>query len=356
MRRAIIVILFTVLLATTAHGAEIDLSIPGLDTVEEIARDYGVEEGTGLEEGLAGVIRSALDQLETVAKRSLRTGIKLLGVALLCTLAQGICPDWGKGGIQVVEVAGALAITALTISDMDAMIGLGRETLGNMNDFSSILLPVMATLTAATGGITGAVVRQGATVLFSNLLIFAMNQLLIPLIYTYVATCCAYAAVGNEGLKKLSDLIRSGITFALTGFLLLFVGYLSASGAIAGTADAAAVRTAKLAISRAIPVVGGILSDAAESVLVGAGLLKNTVGIVGLLVVLAICIVPFLQLAFHYLVYKVMAALTGTVADMRLCKLIDSIGGAFGLVLGMTGAGALVLLVSLVSAISAVVP
>ena len=48
------------------------------------------------------------------------------------------------------------------------------------------------------------------------------------------------------------------------------MGYLTASGAIAGSADAAAVKAAKMTISRAIPVVGGILSDAAETVLAGA--------------------------------------------------------------------------------------
>ena len=54
--------------------------------------------------------------------------------------------------------------------------------------------------------------------------------------------------------------------------------------------------------------------------------------------------------------YKATAALCATVAQPRLGQLIDAIGSAFGLVLGMTGAGALVLLVSLVSAISAAVP
>lgn len=71
------------------------------------------------------------------------------------------------------------------------------------------------------------------------------------------------------------------------------MGYLTASGAIAGSADAAAVKAAKMTISRAIPVVGGILSDAAETVLAGAGVLRGTVGVVGMLVVLAICLTPF---------------------------------------------------------------
>ena len=101
-------------------------------------------------------------------------------------------------------------------------------------------------------------------------------------------------------------------------------------------------------------VVGGILSDAAETVLVGASVLRNTVGVFGMLTVLGICLVPFLQLGIHYLAYKLTAALTGTVSAGRVTGLIDSIGGAFGLVLGMTGACALLMLVSIVSAISVV--
>ena len=215
---------------------------------------------------------------------------------------------------------------------------------------------VMAVLTAATGGITGAAARQSATVLFSQLLISAMDRLLVPLVYAFVAVSCAHAAVGNPGLKKVADLLKNTITFLLTALLLAFVGYLTASGAIAGSVDAAAVKAAKLAISRAIPVVGGILADASESVLAGAGALRGAVGAAGMIVVLAICLTPFLQLALQYLVYKAAAALCATVAQPKLSGLIDAIGSAFGLVLGMTGAGALVLLVSLVSAVKAVIP
>ena len=218
------------------------------------------------------------------------------------------------------------------------------------------LLPVVAVLTAATGAATGAAVRQGATVLFSDLLIGAIDTLLVPIVYAYVAVCAAHAAVGNEGLKKLASVLKWVVTSLLTAVLLAFVGYLTASGAIAGSADAAAIKTAKMAISRAVPGVGGILADAAETVLVGAGVLRGTVGIVGMLGVLAICLIPFLQLAFHYLTYKLAAALIGTVSDKRLSDLLDSIGGAFGIVLGMTGACALMLLVSLASAVKAVTP
>ena len=353
MRHVTVFCLLAILCAVPALGAE--LEVPGLDQVWEEAEGYGVAPGEPLDAGLSGLLADAAGQIGGLFRTGLSTAMKLIIVVLLCSLAHSVKAG-EDGGLQAVTVAGALAITALTMTDMAVMIGLGRDTLGRMEDFSSVLLPAMAVLTAATGGVTAAAVRQGATVLFSQLLITAMDRLLVPLVYAYVAVSCAYAAVGNPGLKRVAGLLKGAITFFLTALLLAFVGYLTASGAIAGSVDAAAVKAARMAISRAIPVVGGILADASESVLAGAGALRGAVGAAGMLAVLAICLTPFLRLALQYLVYKGASALCATVAQPQLSGLIDAIGSAFGLVLGMTGAGALVLLVGIVSAVKAVVP
>ena len=74
----------------------------------------------------------------------------------------------------------------------------------------------------------------------------------------------------------------------------------------------------------------------------------------GMLAVLAVCIHPFLQLGIQYLLYKLAAFLAAVSAPESLCKLIDGLGGTFGLLLGMTGACALLLLVSILSSVAAV--
>lgn len=354
MKRVVILLCLTAMCVFPSFGA--DFSVPGLDELMDQAEGYGVEEGTGLEQGLGNLFSDAAGQVGALLRASVTTSLKLVAVVLLCGLAQSARPEGTDEGLSAVNLAGALAITALTMTDMSVMIGLGWETMEKMEGFSSLLLPVMAVLTAATGGVSAAAARQGVTVLFSQMLILIMDRLLIPMVYAFVALSCAYAAVGNPGLQKLAGLVKGAATFLLTAMLLGFVGYLTASGAIAGSVDAAAVKAAKLAVSRAIPVVGGILADASESVLAGAGVLKGTVGAVGLVTVLAICLTPFLRLALQYLMFKVTGALCATVAQPKLSQLIDAIGSAFGLVLGMTGAGALILLVSLVSAIAAVAP
>jgi stage III sporulation protein AE len=194
-----------------------------------------------------------------------------------------------------------------------------------------------------------------ATAIFSSLLINVINKLLIPLVYGYIAAQVAYAAVGNGGLKRVAAFLKWLTVSILTILLLVYVGYLTISGVMAGSADGATLKAAKLAISGAVPVVGGILADASESILAAAGILRGTVGVFGMIVVLGICLVPFLQLAIHYLLYKLTAALAATIGEGRVCGLIEELGTAFGLILGMMGACALLLLVSLVSSITVVV-
>jgi len=320
----------------------------------QYAEEYGISEGTGLEEGLGELLSRVPETLAGLLTAGSRTGLKLLAVALVCALGRGMEQTGRENSISAMRLAGAVAITALTMTDVAAMIGLGRDTIARMDLFSTVLLPAMAVLTALSGSITAAAARQGATVLFSKALITVMDELLVPMVYAYVAVSCARAACGAQGLDRLAQGIKSLITGFLTALLVIFVGYLTASGAIAGSVDVSRVKAARMAISRAIPVVGSILADASEAVLAGAGALKGSVGLAGLLVVLAICLTPFLHLAVQYVIYKGTAALCAVTAPAELAALIDAIGSAFGLILGMTGASALILLVSVVSAVLSV--
>ena len=100
---------------------------------------------------------------------------------------------------------------------------------------------------------------------------------------------------------------------------------------------------------------GGVISDTAETLLAGAAVLRNAIGVFGMLAVGGICVGPFLSLGAHYILYKGTAAVAATAAgEGRVTGLIDWLSAAFALVLAMTGACAVLLLVAMVSAVSAV--
>jgi stage III sporulation protein AE len=307
------------------------------------------------QENLSELLDTGTQQIKSVTKRAVRSGVLLLVIVMLCSLGDGMTLAGGDLKVPVVTLAGTLAVAAVAVTDIYSLMGLGTEAIESMTTFSNVLLPIVATVTAATGAITGAAARQMAAALFSGLLVNLISKLLIPLVYGYIAAQVAYSAVGNAGLKRVAAFFKWLTVSILTVILLAYVGYLTISGVMTGSADGATVKAAKVAISGAVPVVGGILADASESVLAAAGILRGTVGVFGMIVVLAICLVPFLQLAIHYLIYKLASALAATVGEGRVCGLIEDLGGAFGLILGMMGSCALLLLVSLVSSITAVV-
>lgn len=328
----------------------------GVDELKRAAERLGgtADYGDSLEDGLSKLIGEGTGIITAASKTALRSGLSILVVVLFCGIAETVYQTAGSKKRSFVPLAGTLAIAAVAAVDVNSMLGLGKRAIETMASFADVLLPAVAAITAATGAVTGAAVRQMAAVLFSNLLINLIQRILIPLLYGYIAASVACAAAGNDGLKKVGGLLKWMTTTMLTTVMLAFVGYLSVSGVVAGSADAMTVKATKFAISSAIPVVGGILSDAAETILVSAGVLRGSVGVFGMLTVLGMCLMPLLRMAVHYLMYKLVGAISSTVSTGALGTLVDQLSSAFGLMMGMTGACCLLLLVSLVSSVTAV--
>ncbi len=319
----------------------------------EYAPDVALDESIDLQKGLEDLLDTGAGQVKGILRTALKSGVLVLVIVLFCALAEGASQPGGKV-FQAAPLVGVLAVCAVSVGDVHSLIGLGRKAIDAMASFAVVLLPTMTAAAAAAGAPAGAAARQMATVLFSDVLIQLISKVLIPLTYLYIAASAVFAAMGNAGIQRLAKTLKGVVVGVLTTVLVASVGYLSLSGAIAGTADAVSVKTAKMAISGMVPVVGGVLSDAAETVLAGAGVLRGTIGAFGTLVILSVCLTPFLQMGIHYLVYKLSATLSATVSQSNVVTLIDNIGGAFALVLGMTASCAMLLLFSVISCLNVV--
>jgi len=348
-------------LVTDAYGAALEqadaLGLDGLvEALPEEARslmgEYGSFNVPDFGDGLSGVLGAALSQVTGIFRGALRNAALILAVAILCGLAGSICATEIQG--NVVTVTGVLAIAAVTVGNPSAFIGLGGQTLSQIKDFAGVLLPVMAAAGAAGGAITSASAQYAATMLFLDVLLTIADQVIMPLVYAYIAVSVGNAAFGGDALRSAAGLLKWIATILLTGIVIVFVAYLTITGVVSGSTDALTTRVAKTAVATILPVVGGILTDAASTVVAGAGILRNTTGVLGMLATIAICAIPFLRLGASYLLYKLAAGLMAPVADARLARLTADMSGAFAVVLGLVGAGALMLFITLLSMIKMV--
>lgn len=341
---AVLIILCLTGSALAVDTSDVEEAVP--DAAKEILGDVTVTDatdGTGLLQRILDWVGGALGGK---IKQAAKSATAALAVTLLCSVAGAVEPD-GKVP-QYVVMGGAIAITAACAGSVGTYIAEVREALTSMCDFSKALLPCIAAASAASGNAVSGAARYAASSLFMDVLLTIGTQTVLPLITAYLATAAANAALPSGALNGPVKLIKWICGTVLAVLTTVFTLYLTLSGAVSGSADAVTKGIAKSAISASLPVVGSIISDATDTYLAGVQLLRGTIGVLGLIVVLCVCIGPFLGLGVHYLFFKAAACIAEPFAESRLSALLGEIGTAYGMALGLVGSGGAMLFISIV--------
>lgn len=332
--------LFLILfLALPASAAEITApEAPGS------ASDLMPDRATTFGEGLLEILHDAVGALRPDLAEASAVCLSLLVIVLLISIVKNFPGYSGK----ITDFVGAVGISSVLLHSTNSLVHLGTDSISELSEYGKLLLPVMTSALAAQGGITSSAALYAGTAIFSTVLCTAITKLLIPMIYIFLALACANSAIGEDILRKMASFVKWLMTWCLKTILYVFTGYIGITGVVSGTTDASALKAAKLTISGVVPVVGGILADASEAVLVSAGVVKNTAGIYGIFAIIAVFIGPFLQIGTHYLLLKVTAAVCGVFGSRQCTELIADFSAAMGLLLGMAGSVCLLLLISTV--------
>ena len=345
MRRLILLLLILCSLTVSVHARELietdSLTQELSDEVSSLLPNF--EQGSSLDfwESLKNVFFGSFTKATDSFHSALRLCAVLLALLTLCSIAHMN----GHAG-TASNIVGALGITVAIMGSFQTMVSLSKETLESMTNYSTFFLPVMASATMLSGGFTSSTALYSGTILFSNILMQLISKFLIPGVFFYIAVATAEAAIGNGMLSEIREFIGWLISKCLRIVMYIFTAYMSITGVISGTSDATTLKTTKAAVSGMVPVVGNIVSDASESMLASAAILKNSVGFFGMLAVIGICMLPFLRIAIHYLLMKVTAAVSATVGLPAHVKLLKHFSQAMGFLLGMCGACALLLLIA----------
>lgn len=334
---------------TDGGTAALQNAVP--EEADEILDGFSVSDALDGEAGLSRIWDELKENGLGIFKTALKSGAMLLVIVLLSSIVASVMSDGGPK--DMAYLCGSIAVSATAVSNVSSFIGLGMKTLDTLSSFSKALLPALCTAAVSSGAFTSATAKYAATTMFMDILLTLGTSIIMPLVSVYIAAVIAGAVLGKETLSRVAKLLKWVCTALLGLFVLVFTSYLSITGIITGKADELATRAAKTALSALLPVVGEAISNAAETLVAGAGLLRNSIGIFGMLVVVATCLFPVLRLGAHYLVYKGTAALSEAIADKRMAELIDGIGTAFGLVLGLVGAAGAMIFISVYSSMKA---
>lgn len=339
MKYFVLLILVGSCLITPVSALEFEVPIP-----PESANQFMPGETDSFAEALQNLLLQIIDVLRPEYNDALAISLSLICIVLIISTIQNF-----EGSTKyIAEYVGAISVASIMLLNANAMIQLGAKTISEMGEYGKLFIPVMTAAMAAEGKITTSAAIYTGAMFFSSVSSTLIANVFLPSVYFYIALSVANSAIGEDILKNMRDVLKHLISWFLKILLTIFTTYIGISGAVSGTTDAAALKATKVTISSFVPVVGGILSDASEAVLVSIGLAKNAAGIYGIIAILAIFLEPFFRIGIQYFALKITSGICSIFGSKRICDLICDFSTAMGLLLGMTGTVCVLLLISTV--------
>ena len=240
-----------------------------------------------------------------------------------------------KSVSQVTYFVELILIITLIISTFSNCISLIKNTIQNLVGFSNSLIPILMTLMLTTGAITSAGMIQPILLLLINFIGNAISNFILPVVLISTSLNIISQISDEIKISKIPKFLNSATIWVLGIIMTLFVTVLSLEGSLTQTVDGVTAKTTKAAVSTVIPVVGKILGDVVDSVLGCGVILKNAVGIVGVVVVISICIVPIIRISTLCIIYSFSSALVQPIADEKIVKVLEEMAGIFKVLLGI---------------------
>ncbi|EMA6341537.1 stage III sporulation protein AE [Bacillus cytotoxicus] len=256
---------------------------------------------------------------------------KLLGTLIMLTifsaLLQSLQSAFAKSSIsKIADAVVYMVLIIFALNSFYVVMTYARETIQTMVDFILALLPILLALIATGGGVVSVSFFHPIIVFLMNTSGLLMNYIVLPLLL--LATILSIVSTMSDQYKvtKLSKLFQKVSVGIIGIFLTVFLGVLSVQGTATAVADGIAVKTAKFVTGNFIPVVGRMFTEAADTVISASGLLKNTVGMIGLVILCLIVAFPAIQIFCIAFIYKFAAAVLQPVGGGAIIQCLDIIG------------------------------
>lgn len=273
------------------------------------------------------IFNSAGDTIASVLKM-VSLIVAIVGFGAFSNMLQSVKDsDNGLSGIiNFFLLTLVLSVVSAVIVDF---VSETTQLLYKIKDVMELVFPLLLSLLITVGGSTSSAVYQPAVIVLTS----GVIEVVVFATSSVVSLLLCLSVVGeltdNIKLDKLKSFLVSTYKWVLGLIFTVFLGYLSLSGITAGGTDKISIKTAKYAIKSYIPLVGGYVSDSYEIFRMGSVLLKNSIGIVGVVLLFSLIIGKVITLILYNLGFKLASGLSEPMGMGKVSRFLSSLSTIF---------------------------
>lgn len=282
------------------------------------------------------IFAKILNLLGKEVKGTLKTLISILIIVLIHSLLKSITDGLEHKEVsKIIYYVEYILIVTIIMSSFSEILDSVKNSITDLIGFSQSLIPLLITLMLYTGSITTSSVLEPILLFLIQFIANLIQNLILPVVSIIVVLIVISKISERIQITKLAKFMNTSIVWFLGIVLTLFVGVMSLEGTLTASVDGITAKTTKAAVSNLIPVVGKILGDSVDTVLGCGVVLKNAVGVVGVIVIIGICFLPIIKLATFSIMYSILSCVIEPLADEKIVKLIEEMSGIFKLLLAI---------------------
>lgn len=252
-----------------------------------------------------------------------------------------------KGATNATFFVSYAVMAGIMASAFVETIRCASEAIGNIAIFLRGLVPVTLASLAVSGAAISATTFEVVLMSVIEITEIAIEKFFFPLVMMSAALSVANNISKTINAEKLVQLLTKTVKWGIGIMMTVFVGITGLQGIAAGSADGLSVKVTKFATANLIPMVGGLLAETVETVMNCSVVIKNAVGIVGIVVVVIITALPLIKVGACLIIFRICAALIQPIGDEKSVKCVTELGDSISAVLGMTTAVAVMFVIIL---------
>lgn len=276
--------------------------------------------------GFADTFNMLINMLGISVKGFIPLLVTLIAVSIIFSIVNGLTSGFmSKSTTEIIHFVCYSAIIVLLMTEVTFLISDSVKAIQNMAKFMEIIFPIMLTLVTALGGIaTTATYSPMMTVLSVGVTKIISNIVLPCFIATMALSIVGFISKDIK-LNKLTKFFKSAGEVIIGVVFGLFTTFITTNGISGAITDNISIKSAKFAISSYVPVLGGYLSDGLDLAVASVMLVKNAVGVGGVILMLSIILSPVIKILVFSLGLKLVAGIIEPIGNKRMSEIVYAI-------------------------------
>lgn len=260
---------------------------------------------------------------------SILLGVQLVLICIIIGMLTNFSNSFGEETVSsLATMVCSCSVIALCLKSIMDVYTLCSDTVDIMTGTMQVLLPILVPLLIAMGGFAsgGALnpIIVGAITIFNSII----QRIILPAVFLSCIFLLVNSLTERDYVKKLANFMRNFALFLLGLCITVFSGLTVIQGLVTKTADGMIAKTARYSIDNFVPIVGGFAADSIDMVISCTTIIKNGIGIFGLLLIITLMTFPLVKILVVALIYKITAILIEPIGNKAVSDCINDMGNS----------------------------